>query len=188
MRLKLITGPTEEPVTLAEAKAHLRIEHNDLDSLITAQITSARLQVESITARALITQTWEQTWDWGFPCTITLDKNPVQSITSVTYIDTAGVTQTVGVSDYTYDLNAPRALIYPAYGMYWPTARGERNAVTVRFVAGFGAASAVPEDIKTAIKLMLDTVISDISEFTRNSYQRAIDLHLSPHRLPTLGG
>lgn len=59
----LVTGPSEEPVSLAEAKLHLRVDDNADDALISALIVAARQHAENDTRRALVTQTWRQVWD-----------------------------------------------------------------------------------------------------------------------------
>lgn len=94
MALFLVMAPSIEPVSLAEAKAHLRVEVNDENSLIQTLITAARQYVETATRRALLQQTWDDKLD-AFPCgAIVLPLSPVTSVTSITYLDTAGVSQT----------------------------------------------------------------------------------------------
>ena len=123
--------------------------------------TAAREYGETCTHRAFITQTWDDKRD-GFPSGldddggIWLPKAPLISVTSISYIDTAGVTQTWSSALYTVDAPAgPKARfgrITPIYGQLFPVTRDIENAVTIRFVAGYGAASAVPRLIKTCLK------------------------------------
>jgi uncharacterized phiE125 gp8 family phage protein len=145
MALSLVTGPSVEPVTLAEAKVHLRQDVADEDALITTLITAARQWTETFTHRALITQTWDLKLD-DFPCDnadLELPLAPVASVTSISYVDTTGATQTWSASSYQTDLptgpQAQRGRIAPAYAQYYPVPRSQLNAVTVRFVAGYGA-------------------------------------------------
>lgn len=159
MRLTLVTAPTDEPVTLAEAKRHLRVDHSEEDALIEALIGAARQEAEATTRRAFITQTWSLKLD-GFPCDgvpIEVPLSPLVSVTSVTYLDTAGASQTWAAADYTVDApvgpRPPRGLIIPDYALPYPVTQIIQNAVTVRFVAGYGAALAVPRGIKQAILL-----------------------------------
>ena len=139
MALKLVTAPTTYPVTLAEAKLHCRVDGTDDDALITALITSATEMCEQQTGRALMTQTWLLTLD-EFPTEIELTRVPVQSISSVTYTDTAGATQTLstGSNWRLLDLgDFSMARIVPVYGYTWPATRAQNNVVSVQYVAGY---------------------------------------------------
>lgn len=155
MSLRLSSAPATEPVTLTEAKNHLRVDISNDDDLITALIQASREWIEKYTNSVLITQTWEYQRDYGFPHIFRLAKNPVQSVSSITYTDGDGVTQTVTASDYVLDENQWPARVYEACSASWPTTRVERNAVKVTFVAGYGAAADVPSPIKAAILLMV---------------------------------
>lgn len=152
--LKLITAPAAEPVTEAEVITRTGIGDNVASADTTALIKSARTWAEEFCGRAFVTQTWEKRLD-AFPAEIELARGPVQSITSVKYVDTDGVLQTLASSEYTLDDYEQNGIIYPAYGVTWPSTRDEPNAVRVQFVAGYGAASAVPEPIKNAIILIV---------------------------------
>lgn len=160
MALSLVTAPTVEPISLTEAKAHLRVDVGDEDALIESLIKSAREYVETFTHRALLTQTWDSKLD-AFPCdVIELPFAPVTSVTSITYVDTNGTSQTWSSSLYSTDLPsgpyARRARIMPAYQQVFPQTRAQMNAVVARFVAGYGAAAtAVPESIRHAVKLLV---------------------------------
>jgi uncharacterized phiE125 gp8 family phage protein len=156
MALTLVTDVTTEPLSLAEAKAHCRIDHDDENALVASLIVAAREYAETFTHRALAPQTWEDTRD-TFPNGVwVLPKPPVTSVTSVTYVDGAGDTQTWAASNYTTDLPAGRwaacAKIVPVYATFWPITRAVINAVTVRFVCGY---STTPEAIKAAMKLLI---------------------------------
>lgn len=155
MALKLITAPSAEPVTLAEAKTHLRVFDNDDDALIGALIQAAREACEHEIGRALITQTWEKVLDL-FPEGIALPYPPVQSIASIKYIDGDGTLRTMDAADYYLDSHAEPAWLVPAYGATWPSTRDEPNAVRVRFVSGYGAdGTFVPEVLRQWILLQV---------------------------------
>ncbi len=159
MALKLITPASALAVTLAEAKAHLRVTASDEDTLITAMITSATETAEQITGRAIMPQTWELTLD-AFPDALELTRIPAATVTSLTYYDDAGVLQTMSSSLYALD-NANDfgfAYVVPAYGEEWPTTREQINAVALRYVAGYASAAAVPEPIKAWIKLQVSAM------------------------------
>ena len=161
MILALITGPAEEPVSLSEAKAQVRVTHDLEDELIAGKARSARSWVESFTNRALVTQTWELRLPGFPPCgaAIELPRPPLASVTSVTYVDVAGAAQTWAPAKYQVlrpaGDHADRGRIVPAYGETYPTARGDEESVVVRFVCGYGAAGAVPQALKDAVLLKL---------------------------------
>lgn len=162
MALKLITAAAGLAVTLVEAKAHLRVDVADDDTLITAMIMAAAELAEQQTGRALMTQTWELTLD-AFPDALELTRTPVQSVTSVIYADAAGVDQTLAGSAYSLDLadDNGHAYVVPAYGTDWPATRDQVNAVRVRYVAGYASAAAVPESIKSWIKLAVGSMYTN---------------------------
>lgn len=161
----LVTGPTVEPIALDEAKVHLRVDDgvSDDDNLITTLVAAARQWAENFTGRAFITQTWRVKLD-RFPSgAIVLPKPPVTAVTSITYVDTTGTTQTLSSSLYATSLPtgpyAAPASIEPAYSTTWPSTRDEANAVTVEFICGYGAGgSSVPAAILAAMKLRLGTL------------------------------
>lgn len=161
MALTLYTAPVSEPVSLSDAKTHLRVPSDvtDEDGLIAALITTAREYAEQYTGRAIRTQTWDYKLD-AFPCDeIVLPMPPVTSVSSISYVDQNGDSQTWSASYYQTDLpsgpTAAKARIWPAYGQYFPQTRWQLNAVTVRFVSGYATVAAVPESIKAAIKLIV---------------------------------
>lgn len=158
MALIRIAAPASEPLTLAEAKLHCRVDGTDEDALITALIVAAREQAEHETGRALITQTWELVLD-AFPEAFVLRKSPVQSVTSLKYLDSAtGAEQTLDPADYLLDKDSEPGYVVPAYGKAWPYSREVPNAVRVRYVCGYGLAVAVPQAIKQWMLLAIGTM------------------------------
>jgi uncharacterized phiE125 gp8 family phage protein len=157
MSLITITPPATEPVTLAEARLHLKVDSTDDDTLISALITAMREQAEHRTGRAFITQTLELVLD-GFSADLELPRPPALAITSVKYYDNTGALQTLDAANYSIDSNMEPGWLIPAYGMSWPSTYSTPNAVRVRYTAGYGAASDVPESIKTWIKMALSTI------------------------------
>jgi len=159
MSLSLVTAPATEPVSRTEAKLHLRVTTTDDDTLIDNLITAARSAAEQYTQRAFITQTWDAKFDQFPDDVIILPKPPAVSITSVKYIDTNGTQQTWASSNYRTSiptgLHAEPARIERAWGVAWPSIREVVDAVEVRFVAGYGAASAVPMELKQAMLLLI---------------------------------
>lgn len=147
--------PALEPVTVDEAKMHLRVDEANEDDYIETLITASRQWCEDYTRRSFINTTWTMKQD-RFPCgAIELTWPRVQSITSVAYADSSGEAQVISPSGYTLDQSEPARLL-PAMNTYWPTTRGDVNDVTVTFISGYGStAVSVPAGIKHAIKLMV---------------------------------
>ncbi len=148
-------APAAEPVTLAEAKLHLNITADDDNTPITDWIVTAREYVEGFTGRQLVTATWTWKLD-AFPEVMRPPFPPIQTVTSIAYVDTSGDSQTVDSSVYTLDADSEPGRIFLAFGQTWPAVRAIRNAITVTFVAGFGDLDAVPDHYKSAIKMLLD--------------------------------
>ncbi len=158
MALTIVTAPTVEPVTLTEAREHLRIDAPDEDPLIISFIEAATDYCEDLQNRAYIDQTWDLTLDI-FPNgdIINIPLPPLQSVSSVTYYGTGGTANTLTSSTYIVDTNSEPGRLSLAYNAVWPneTLRPV-NGVVVRFVAGYGSvATAVPNMAKQAVKLMV---------------------------------
>ena len=175
MGLVRTVDPTVEPVTLTEARLHLRVTDTADDTLITSLIQAAREYAESYCRRSLLTQTWKLTLD-RFPYSlggfwicdgryysgghakdyISLPRPNLLTVSSVTYVDTNGATQTWAASNYLVDTTQTPGQLRLAYNIDWPSTRTDPNAVAITYTAGYGAsATAVPEAIKSAIKLMV---------------------------------
>ena len=149
------TEPAEEPITLVEAKAHLRVTCTDEDTYITTLIKVARIHAERFQRRSYITQTLELRMDRFPRYLIELPRPPSISLTTINYIGSAGDTQTLDSSKYTTDFNSYKARVVPAFNEIWPTTRHVIDAVTIEYVAGYGAAADVPETIKQALLLLI---------------------------------
>lgn len=156
MALKLITPAAELAVSLADVKAHLRVDTTDEDTLITAYIAAAAELAEQATGRALMPQTWELTLD-AFPEAFEITRVPAASITSLKYWDATGTQQTMGTGLYTLDNSDDfgNAYVVPVYAGMWPVNRDQINAVALRYLAGYATAAAVPDSIKAWIKLQV---------------------------------
>ena len=155
MATRLKTAPASEPISVDEAKAHLRVTFTDDDSYIASLVTAARIACEQSTQRAFITQTWEKFID-AFPADgIDLPYPPTLSLTSIKYIDINGTLQTLSGASYKLDVVSTPGWVVPAYGYTWPTAREEINAVTLEYITGYGSAASVPQPIKQAMHLLV---------------------------------
>jgi uncharacterized phiE125 gp8 family phage protein len=151
--LKLVeaAAATVEPVSVAEAKAHCRVDTTADDALLGSMITTARVYVETRTNRQLNTATFQLYMD-SFPATIELPRSPLGAVSSIVYYDSLNVSQTLATTEYTVDSRREPATIAPAYGKSWPTTYDIPNAVCITYTAGYGsAASDVPVPIKQAV-------------------------------------
>lgn len=152
MTFVVSVAPAVEPVSLDEAKVQCRIDSTFDDDEITGMIIAARIQAELNLNRYIITQTIDSYYDC-FQSFFELP--PLQSVSSITYLDSNGDSQTLATSQYVVDSKSIPARITPAYGISWPSTYDQTNAVTIQFVGGYGLAADVPEVIKQWIKLQV---------------------------------
>jgi len=170
--IQIVTQPASEPLTLAEVKEFLRVDHSDDDATLAIFIKAARQLCESYTRLALMPTTFEEYFD-EFPTAtgtfkdeIRLSRSPVSAVTYVKYIDGNDTTITTSASDYKTDLVSRPARISPDNG--WSGTYDTINAVFVRYVAGFADAASVPAPLKHGMML----VIGDMYENRTDSVKR----------------
>lgn len=148
-----VSGPSVEPLTLAEAKAQVRVTNSAEDALIERYIKAARMHAEASLERTLITTQWRLILD-AFPDAIRLPNPKIQSVESIMFADTNGATQTLDPLDYVVDTTSEPGWIVPAVGKAWPETLFSVNTVEVLYTAGYGdAATDVPEPIRQWIAL-----------------------------------
>lgn len=168
MTLTLIHAPTARPLTLAELKVHLAVEHDDHDAMIDQLLDAAIGHFDGRDGwlgRALVEQTWELRLD-DFPPCIEVPLPPLLSVDSIEYLDASGDLQTLATAVYQVEPGGFRkALIAPALNRSWPATYGVRGAVRVTFTAGYARANddspavveaGVPPPIVTALKLQAE--------------------------------
>lgn len=153
----LITPPSEYPVTIREVMDHLNNTNDDDTPKIARAIRTATQTIEIFTGRRLITQTREHYFD-RFCDIMELPDPPLQSVESIKYIDHGGVLQTLPETVYTVDTKSTIGRVLRAYDQSWPSTRNIPQAITIRYVAGYGSAEHVPDRFKDAI--LLDAQIS----------------------------
>lgn len=152
-KLTITSAAATLPVTLDEFKAHIRRSGTAEDSWMTACLTAATNAVEKYLEASLVTRTYQLILQ-SFPPSgagFRLPYAPVASITSIAYIDGNGVTQTLDAAKYRLVKSDQRAEVWETRDNFWPYAPIDPAAVTVVYVAGFGAAAAVPPSIKLGI-------------------------------------
>ncbi len=156
MALVLTSAPALEPVSVAEAKMHLRIDGSDEDALISSLIMTSRLHVEAALGLALISQNWTLIRDaWPMGSTVKLPICPVQSITLARVLSASGTPTNMVASDYILEGKGvpPR---FVRTGLTWPIPGRAAAGVEISFVAGFGPAAAdVPLPIRQALLLLV---------------------------------
>lgn len=162
----IITGPGAEPITLDELKMWLRIESDETveDGLLNGMIRAARSYVEQHCGIRLISQTVEQTeqyWRKG----IRLFSLPVDSITHIKYYDAADAEQTLSSSKY--ELDHDRRTVYWNKEALPELTEWKPVKIVVRYVAGYADAAAVPDDIKTALKLWIGEFYENRADFAK---------------------
>jgi uncharacterized phiE125 gp8 family phage protein len=183
-------APAEPLLSLAEVKAHVRVDHDDEDDLISSLIAAATDHLDGragVLGRALVTQTWVQEWS-GFPACrrIRLPLPDVQSVT-ISYIDADGAEQTFPASDYhlTHDARSGLAILDDAAS--WPSADDQPDAVTVTMVAGFGDREAVPAAIRIAAMILVATWYASreavVTGATASVTPISVDRLIQPYRL-----
>ena len=151
----LITPPALEPLSLAEAKAHLRLDTTDEDDLVTALIVAARQLIERETRRALITQTWRVIFDaWPDPNTIRIPLAPFISVTAVRIFDVANTPSVLNPASYFVDAQPGAARLY--FTIAPPNPGRVIAGIELDVVAGYGPAAAnVPELLRLAIRMLV---------------------------------
>jgi uncharacterized phiE125 gp8 family phage protein len=169
----LITPPPVEPISLAEAKAHLRVDHTDDDAMIEIYIRAAREYVEGpygFLGRALVTQTWRLTLDEFPDNEIQILLPPLQSVVNIYYDDSAGNEQTIDSDLYYVDTVSQPGWVVPIASASWPTPLDAINAVRIDFVAGYpvdtGASPPdytvnIPFNIKAGMLLMIGNMFEN---------------------------
>ncbi len=200
-----VTPAANEPLSVADAKAWMRVETDADDVLITGLVRAARQYVEKITGRKLVSSVWQQAMD-RFPLlpnsqfapgnpnvlqpvlnnlwpinpaawAIFLMQNPVISVDSVTYFDGSGNLQTMPSSDWILDNASRQARLTPATGSYWPVCQFRTGAVTIQFTCGYAAAVG-------AMPAMPETDLMSIKLLTAQWYQNREAVVVAPSMKP----
>lgn len=163
MKLKLVSGPVAEPVSLETAKDHLRVDHSEDDALIYGYVTAAREWAEDFTRRAFGTQTYDLYFD-GWPhFPLALPRAPLQSVTGVFYTDESGDETEWDSSNYLVDTAAePGRIILKRTAALPAVTLQETNGVRVRFVAGH-------EDTPWKVQAAILVILGDLYENRENT-------------------
>jgi uncharacterized phiE125 gp8 family phage protein len=191
----IVTKPANEPVSLTEVKAHLRIDTSDSDMQLMGHIVAARQLVEAHLRRALITQTWNLKLDeWPSNYRIDVPLLPLQSVSSITYLNTSGDSTTLSTADYSViGTGADNfGAIVPAFNTNWPETYYVPEAITVQFVAGYGSSHGeVPAPIRQAILFQVEILFDRHSKVLqglgwKTALETTRDALLDPYRVVRL--
>lgn len=183
MAIRVVTPPAATPVTLEEAKAHLRVTQDNEDAWILANIKAATAHVEQMLGMSLMSRTLELTLD-RFADSIELPRGPVQSVASVTYIDADGLPQAVDASGYTLDLVSNPQWVVRNADSDWPDPMDAVNVVTVRYVAGYDTLPERFADIQQAILLLVGHwfLSREAASAGQQPVPFGVEALLAPHR------
>ena len=182
----LISPPVGEPVSLAEAKAFLRVDHDDEDALIGALVSAARLQVENATGRALMSQGWRTVLDaWPARRVVRIARSPVAAIDAVTVYDDQGAASVLDPGDYRLDTaSRPARLVIDAAA---PSPGASVNGIEIDFTAGFGTAGDVPAPLVLAIKRLVAHWYENREATQDGDVPGPVAALIAPYRLVGLG-
>jgi uncharacterized phiE125 gp8 family phage protein len=152
-----VTAPATAPITLAEAKAQMKVESSDDDTIIQRLIDAAVafVDVQGALGKGMITQTWGQ-WLSPNPGTIYLALGPVQSVSAIKYYDVDGALQTATLADFNVFGTPNRISVSPKSGKSWPVTQTRDDAIKIEYIIGYGATSAsVPETVRHALMMLV---------------------------------
>lgn len=155
MTVLLISPPAVEPVSLVEAKAHLRLTGSDDDDYLAALVAAARIQVETVTRRVLIDQTWRvYRDDWPVDGRLDLPLTPVRSIAEITAYDADGTPTVLGADRWRLDAAGSPARL-ALFGAP-PATAATFNGLEIDVVAGYGPSGLdVPQPLRLAIMMLV---------------------------------
>ncbi len=158
--LKRAAQPVVEPVSLSDAKTHLRVDTESDDDQILALITAAREWCENYTQRTFVHTQWTMTFD-TFPWEIELPRPPVavasgNTATTITYAMEGGGTATLATSEYRVDRTSEPGVIRTVYAGTWPSHLLDRNSISVTWWGGYGEdGTKVPKVVRAAILMLV---------------------------------
>ena len=182
----LVAGPALEPVTLAEAKAWLRIDGSEEDSLLTALITAARLQIEVASRRILLSQLWRMTLDVWPSATIELVPGPLLSLVAIRTIDATGSATPFGLAGILVDRTAEPACLRIVDGQP-PASNRASGGIEIDVLLGFGETAVdVPRTLRQAILMLVADWYENRGDASADKGEaglpRAIMALVAPHR------
>lgn len=192
MTLQLVTPPTQLPVSLVEAKRHIRLEADDDDVLTYDLIDAAtsHMDARGDLGRAMITQTWAQ-WFTASPGSPRLLIGPFQAVTAIDYYDSDGVLQSADIANFETRLDGDFVTIQPKRGQSWPAADVRGDAIRVTYTAGYGdSPSDVPRGVRHALLMFAAHLYENresVSEAKQAKHPMGYDELIGNHRVNWYG-
>ncbi len=184
--LTLLAPPLVEPVSLAEVKAHLRIDHKDEDGPISSYIRAATISMERWLRRALVRQDWRLTLDTWPIGSLRFPKPPLIAVNAVTLSRLDGSEDILDPQFYRVESRAEPGFLIPVGRTSLPEPGQRPGGIGISFTAGYGSdGSAVPEPIRQALLMMVGSYYENRSQ-TENPVSGAIRSLLSPYRVVRL--
>jgi uncharacterized phiE125 gp8 family phage protein len=178
MFLKLVTPATELPLTLDEVKAHLRMDGTDEDDYITLLLKSAVQQAQNFTNRQIMPATFQLYLD-RLPSSVPLPRPPFAEITSFKATDDAGQEVVFEETDYTLTETEHTTIRGIADSGWYASCYSD---IKITYKAGYATADAVPEDIKSALLLMIGSMYENREDKTER-FPKASESMLTPYRV-----
>ncbi len=140
MGLRQLIAPSVYPLTLTEARNHLRVDHSDDDGEILRYLRTATAEVERLSARQIVDAKWRYTlreWpDCKWPSKVHLPRAPLVAVDAITYLDSSGTRQTLSPSSYAASCDDEPGSVEPGYAVYWPSAREIAESIRIDYWAG----------------------------------------------------
>jgi uncharacterized phiE125 gp8 family phage protein len=154
----MVTAPVVEPLSLEEARAHLRVDGHEEDALLEEYVTTARAWCELYLGRALVTQAWRAHFGgWPEDGALELPMAPLQSVTAVQYTPDGAAWLTVAPATYRVVSSVDPGAVILAPGQGWPSETLDAGLpVAVEFVCGYGPAGGnVPAPVRQAMRWLV---------------------------------
>lgn len=151
MRRMLLSGPAVEPVLVAEAKAHLRLDTADEDEVVGALLVAARIAAEAEIRQVMIAQSWRVAFPaWPADRVAALPIVPLQSVQAVRAIDGAGGSRLLAAAEYEVDREAATVTLAPTADT------ASAAEFEIDFTAGYGTSGVdVPQPLRLAIRMLV---------------------------------
>lgn len=182
-----LTGPAEEPVTIAEARAYLRLDGEDDDAVVAACVTAARQACESFTGRSLISQSWQLYLDRWPEGAVVLPRPPLQTVTAINVYDSDGAATALDPGDFWVDgAGAPARLIAKSSTVL-PQPGRRLGGIEITYDAGYGPGwNDVPQALRQGMLMAVADFYEHRSAETASGLPAAIAALWQPYRVVRL--